>query len=352
MSGGVRAAAPGAVQGRPAEIVLELAAPITRVTRPCFGGSPPPPRATVRYPNPRGGMEEAAEIDLFGVTLGDRRLGALRAALENGDVCRVTLGSDVLSSVALWIDPASRKLRLLPTRERKEYEAELRAVAAGEEAWVIAVERDPSTDWPLLAVRARQGGNVLTGPVVLSTGNTDTTLSGKAATSARLRGVPTGPRDRDVPPGTKLPDALGAEAVKLDALELAPGVGLRDVVVRTDPDWSGASLGRLGGDVWGKFVFLLDARAGVLVLRRPRLVSSLSRQRCGASPDASEEKCFELHQRASLDGVELVATVWRDLPQGASVHLEVLDGEGAILARRCRVGFSFTPTGRGVSTAH
>ncbi|HZA51544.1 MAG TPA: hypothetical protein VE549_12445, partial [Myxococcaceae bacterium] len=239
LSGGVRAAAPGTVQGRPAEIVLELAAPITRVTRPCFAGSPPPARATVRYPNPRGGVEEAAEIDLFGVKLGDRRLGALRAAVEHGDVCRVTLGSDVLGSVAVWIDPSSRKLRLLPSRERKEYETELRAVAAGEEAWVIAVERDPSTDWPLLAVRARQGGNVLTGPVVLSTGNANTTLSAKAVADARLRGYAAGPRDREVPPGSELPDALGAEAVKLDALELAPGVGLRDAVVRTDPDWSG-----------------------------------------------------------------------------------------------------------------
>jgi hypothetical protein len=188
--------------------------------------------------------------------------------------------------------------------------------------------------------------------VVLSTGSADTTLSAKAVNDARLRGYATGPRDREVPPGSELPDALGAEAVKLDALELAPGVGLRDAVVRTDPDWSGASLGTLGGDVWGKFVFLLDARAGVLVLRRPSLVSSPSRQRCGASPDASEEKCFELYQRSAADGVELVATIWRDLPAGASVHLEVLDGEGAVLARRCRVGFSFTPTGRGVSTAH
>jgi hypothetical protein len=352
LSGGVRAAALGTVQGRPAEIVLELAAPITTVTRPCFNGPPPPARATVRYPNPRGGVEEAAEIDLVGVKLGDRRLGAIRAALGDGEICRVTLGSDVLASVAVWIDPASRKLRLFPSRDRAAYEAEVRATPAGEEAWVIDVERDPSTDWPLLAVRARQGGNVLTGPVVLTTGNPDTTFSGKAMSSARLRSASPAPRDRELPQGVALPDTIGGDAVVLDALELAPGVGLQNAVVRTDPDWSGASLGTLGGDVWGKFVFLLDARAGVLLLRRPRLVASPSRQRCGPSQAATEERCFELHQRASADGVELVATIWRDLPEGASVHLEVLDGEGAIVARRCRVGFSFTPTGRGVSTAH
>jgi hypothetical protein len=254
--------------------------------------------------------------------------------------------------VAVWIDPASRKLRLLPSRERDEYEAEARAIPAGEEAWVIAVERDPSTDWPLLAVRAKQGGNVLTGPVVLSTGNPDTTLSGRAVSSARIRAVANGPRDGEVPTGVDLPDAFRAEAVRLDALELAPGVGLRDTVVRTDPDWSGASLGTLGGDVWGKFVFLLDARAGVLVLRRPHLVLSPSRQRCGTSADASEEKCFELHQRPSPPGVELVATIWRDLPEGALVYLEVLDAQGSVVAQRCRVGFSFTPAARGVSTAH
>jgi hypothetical protein len=350
LSGGVQAAVPGSVQGRPAEIVLELADPISSVTRSCFEGTPPETRATVRYPSWRGGFLQAPEIELSGARIGQRRLGPLRAALIDGDPCRVTLGSDVLARYAVWIDPASRTLRLLASRDRAAYEAEMRSAQAGEEASLIEVERDPSSDWPMLTIRARQGRQALIGPVVLTTGSEDSVFSRASASSARIRPGPALLREIEVPPGVELPASVGGDAVELDVLELAPGISVRNAAVRTDPDWKGTAHGTLGGDVWGRFRVVLDARSGVLLLRRPRLVAGKGRQRCGAA--ATEEACVELHQRASAQGVELIATVWRDLPEGASVHLEVLDAQGAPLGGSCRTGFSFMRTGRGVSSAH
>jgi hypothetical protein len=352
LSGGVRAAVPGSVQGRPAEIVLELADPISSVTRSCFEGASPESRATVRYPSWRGGFHQAPEIELAGARIGQRRLGPLRAALMDGDPCRVTLGSDVLARYAVWIDPASRMLRLLASRDRAAYEAEIRSAqaGAGEEVSLIDVERDPSADWPMLTIRARQGQQTLIGPVVLATGAEDSVFSRASASSAQLRPGPALLREIEVPPGVELPAAFGGDAVELDVLELAPGISVRNAAVRTDPDWNGTAHGTLGGDVWGRFQMVLDARSGALVLRRPRLVAAQGRQRCG--PAASEEACVELRQRGSAQGVELIATIWRDLPEGASVHFDVLDAQGAPLGASCRTGLTFTRTGRGVSTAH
>ncbi|HYX91499.1 MAG TPA: hypothetical protein VE782_08055, partial [Myxococcaceae bacterium] len=281
--------------------------------------------------------------------IGQRRLGAIRAALIDGDGCRVTLGSEVLGRYAVWIDPASRTLRLLPGRERAAYEAEVRAAPAGEEISLLDVERDPSGDWPMLTIRARTDRNALIGPMVLTTGAEDSVVSRASASSAQLRPSPSLRRDTAATSGVHVQASAGAESIELDVLELAPAIAVRNAELRVDPGWKGTAHGALGGDVWGRFRVALDARAGVLLLRRPRVVAAQGRQQCGSD---GEEGCLELHQRAMPNGMELIATVWRDFPEGGTIYLDALDPQGAPLPASCRLGFTVAPSGRGLSSVH
>ncbi len=345
----------GEVAGTPAEVVLDVAQPLSRVTEGCFGEDVPSSGTSVRIPTPQGEYEVAEVISFSGARIGGRRLGELRAALDEGDACEVTVGSEVLTPYALEIDPARRVLRILPTRARADYAAQVRAMGSEgpDEIHLLELLRDPEGDWPLLAARVSQESNVLTGPFVVSTAAAETVVASSASESAGLERGPAFMRELGVPAGRKLPPNLGGNAIWANRIELAPGFGFREVIVGVDEGWKGSAVGVLGGDVWGRFHATVDPAAGVLFLRRPRVVGIGTRQRCAVPEgDAREEACFVLEQREAADGVEVVTTVWRDLPKGARVYLDPVDSEGRPIGAMCRVGMTFPEGERGVSAAH
>src|SRR5258708_33835405 len=102
-------------------------------------------------------------------------------------------------------------------------------------------------------------------------------------------------------PGRRLAENFTQFA--LDALELAPGFGIHRLVLRGDSGWKNpTAAGVLGTDVWGRFHWTIDLRAGIIVLRRPKASSTEGRQLC-RSPDGrdSEEAGFAVHTAKRAD---------------------------------------------------
>jgi hypothetical protein len=106
--------------------------------------------------------------------------------------------------------------------------------------------------------------------------------------------------------------------------------------------------GVLGADVWGRFNTIIDLTSRVVVLHRPRVLMSGERAQCERGGQISEEACFEFVQRKSAQGFEVGAAVWRALPQGAHLTLDL----AGVATAPCRVGFTFSPSDRGRSTFH
>ncbi|MBX5482546.1 MAG: hypothetical protein IRZ16_12020 [Myxococcaceae bacterium] len=356
-NGAVRLGVAGSVEGRPALVMFEVAQPRTSVALGCFDEEPKS-HATVRFSDARGGMLEASEIEIAEVQVGGRRLGALDAAAAEGDECVLTLGSDVLMPYALTIDPGRRSVRIGVSRPREvwlQQAATPDEAAQTKELHLLELVRDLTSDWPLLAVRARQGEAQLTGAFVLSTSLAESYVDAASAERAGLQRGSEVLRDLGFPEHVELPKSLGTDLFTLERIELSPGFGLRFTGLRADEGWSNpGAVGLLGGDVWGRFVATVDVAAGVLALERPRVFSSGGRQRCVTAADgsASEEACFVLHQTRTEEGLDVVTTVWRDLPRGARVYFDVLDGQGQPIGGMCRVGFTFPRSDRGVTAAH
>jgi hypothetical protein len=348
--GPVRFEVAGSVQGAPATVELELAQPLTTVTRGCFAHVPDSDR-TVRVQRVPGGLASFKEISLRGAHIGNAHLGTLRAGLvEEGGPCRLTVGSDVLGAYALRLSVAERTLTLEKPVAR---EAALVAVPKYESAAVLELTRDPQNDWPLLPVQLRQGGARLTGPFALSTIVPHTQVSGHAAQAAGLSTTSALLDALHLPVSLPVPPQLGADLVVTDALALTPELAVADLPVKLRSDWTAQSpVGVLGSDAWGRFDALIDLQHRYLLLARPRLSGADDHGRCEGPEGASEEACFALTSTASPHGPRVTATVWRDLPRGARVYLDVLDSNGQPLGRGCRVGFSFLAGTRGASMAH
>lgn len=360
VGGGVHAEVAGSVGGVDARVFLDVAAPITMLSTGCFGPELPKTTTFVRFLEPGGEWQEAPEIDLPPARLGDRRVGHRRVALyEDDDTCVLVLGSDVLIPYALQFDPERRTVRVLPTRPKGEY-----VDGSGDDLMLVDLTRDPKTDWPLLAVRLRQGRTTLTGPFVLSSALGQTRVGRQFAREAALKTGPDFVRELGAPENLPLPKSIGANIYAVDRVELTPDFGVRFVEVEASDEWKAQGVvGVLGGDVWGKFHATIDPAAGVLALRRPKLLRAGSMQRCvrvpeGASttspPTPSEAACFVLHQRPATkgEGLEMAATVWRELPKGARVYLDLIDAEGEELSTTCRLGLTFGRADRGVGAAH
>jgi hypothetical protein len=150
-----------------------------------------------------------------------------------------------------------------------------------------------------------------------------------------------------------MPEHLGGNVLLVEGLELSPRFGFHALALRYDREWrSDSAAGVLGGDVWGRFHATIDPAAGVLVLSRPRVHASGSRQACeSAEGEAREESCFSLVTRKTDEGIGLVGTVWRDLAEGVRIQLEPLGADGRPLSGLCRIGLTFAPGDRGQSTA-
>ncbi len=138
------------------------------------------------------------------------------------------------------------------------------------------------------------------------------------------------------------------KALGFDSFELSPGFGVKSGLLDALDGWPAQGVvGRLGADVWGRFDATFDLGAGAVLLSRPRLSISGDIQRCERAGELSEEGCFELEGAPTGEGVEAVATLWRSLPTGGRLYLDV-QSEGLA----CRVGISFPPSDRGVSAHH
>jgi hypothetical protein len=339
----LRVSVSGSLGAKRVPVLLDVDRPLSLVATGCFGKRPPAPEGKVRAPDPNG-TREWAMVPLVDLRVGDVPLPGLSAGLTGEQVCAVTLGADVLAPYALTVDPLRREVSFMPSRSREAYSAELSSASADPslETHLLELSREPTGDWPLLASRVTQSEARLTGTFILATRDPFSRIAVGPAQAQGLRALETAP---GMPP----------RAILVDSIEVAIGVGVGPLVVETSGWASPSSLGRLGPDVWGRFRATVDVQGGVLLLRRPRVLASGDRQRC-ARPGAEgfdEESCYALHTRRDADGpLALSVTAYRDLPEGGRLHLEPLGEDGQPLRTSCRVGVSFMPTSRGVTTQH
>jgi hypothetical protein len=333
----------GSLGGKPVQVLLDVDRPLSLVATACFEGKPPKPEGKVRAPEPTG-MKEWAMVPLAGLRVGDVSLPGLSAGLSGEKVCSVTLGTDVIAPYALTVDPLRREVTFTASRSREAYTAELTAAGAdpSQETHLLELSREPTGDWPLLAARVTQERARLTGPFVLATRDPFSRLALEPAQAQGLRPLET-------------VAGLPVRVIPVESVEVTEGVGVRPVIFEAATWPSPSSLGRLGPDVWGHFRATIDAQAGVLLLRRPRVLASGDRQRCARPGTESfdDESCYALYTRREQDGsVSLSATVYRDLPEGGRLHVEPLGEGGKPLQTGCTVGFTFMATSRGATTQH
>ncbi|WNG15038.1 hypothetical protein [Cystobacter fuscus] len=344
----------GHLNGRAMPVVLDVARALSAVSSGCWDEKRPVPPVTgmARVPDVYaglGGIRDWPLVRVSGLRVGGVLLGPRGMGLTGEQACAVTLGADVLAPYAFTVDPLRREVSFEKSRPRDAWLAEAAAAgtASAEEIQVLELTREPVGDWPLLAARVTQGESVLTGPFVLGTREPFSRLALGPAEAQGLHGLET---TAGLPP----------RAFLVDAVEVSSGVGVAPLVVEAGVGWKNpTTLGRLGADVWGRFRATVDVQGSTLVLRRPRVVTVEGRQRC-ARPGASaapeeprEEACFALHvRRGAGERTAVTGAVFRDLPGGGRVHLEPLGEDGKPLSLECQVGFSFSPTSRGVTTQH
>ncbi|GEN04984.1 hypothetical protein SAMN05443572_1011472 [Myxococcus fulvus] len=252
----------GKLGTRTVPVVLDVARPLSMVSQECFEGGIPPPEGTVRAPEIAGGFRAWPVVPLPALTVSGALVPLRTAGVSGEKPCSVTLGSDVLEPYALTVDPLRREVTFTASRSREMYVAETSASDAAREVHRVELSREPVGDWPLLAARVAQGESELTGPFVLSTREPFSRIALGPAEAQGLQPLETA---ANLPPRT----------FAVDSVDVAEGVGVRPLVVEAAGRWdSPSSLGRLGPDVWGRFTATLDAKGGVLVLRRPRVLAA------------------------------------------------------------------------------
>lgn len=344
---GLRVAMPGQIFETPAEILVDVAATMTLVTKACIE-APMISSTRVKVVDPLGGETTYPVTRLVGLTVAGRRLTPLEAGLADGQGCVVVLGTDVMAGAALQIDPAKRVVRFVPTSPRAEWIAS--AERLGGEVQVLELTKDPLHDWPLLAARLTQGQATYTGPFLLSTHERSSRVFETPLASAGFSSTGDLLQKLELPKDVQLPMDLSAfQGIAMDKVEFTPGVGTQSVTFSVA---SGAApngvAGVLAADTWGRFEVTLDVTSGVLMLHRPRVLSAGDRHRCARGQEApTEDACFQLEQVRAGRGVAVTATIWRPLPEGGRLYL---DFPG--LSPACRIGFTFDSGDRGRNTQH
>lgn len=335
----------GAVQQVEAEISFDPSQPVSFISSRCVAD--PALVARVTVPDAFGPDETFPVTRVVGLQVGSTRFRAFEAAVASGKSCVVVLGAPELAALAIEVSPVTRTVHFRPSQSREQWAAE--AQASGDDAQVLSFTRDPRYDWPLLPVRLRQGPTAFDATMLLSLREPRSRIFDDAARAGGLRPGLELLRGLPLPAGLELPPELAQlRGYAWDALELAPGFGLSvgslEIEQGAPPH---AVQGLVGADVWGRFFMAYDVGSSMLILRRPRVFVSGSSARCERGGVVSQEACFELHATPVADGVDLTATVWRPLPQGAQLSLDLVGGTGA-----CHVGLSFSAGDRGRSTHH
>jgi hypothetical protein len=347
LPGPMRLVTQGSVFKVPAEVFFDVGSPLSTATTGCFEDGPMV-EGQVETGFPDGTRRALPELTLRGLTFGGRRYVPIKVGLEESKDCDVALGMDVLLPWALQVNLAKRELTFLRSATRADYEARaLEQAAEGAETHQLELTRDPAGDWPMLALRVKQANEMLIAPLVLSTREAVTRVSADAVRGAGLKvgrelfdGLP-------VPEGIKLPDSMVVtDVVVTDGLELSPGFGVSAHSLKLMTKWQGKGVsGVLASDVWGRFDSVIDVQGGVLWLKRPRVMESGTVQRCVRGEVTSEEGCYELAANATGKGVEAAVTLWRSLPAGGRLYLDVKSEQAA----PCRIGFTFGASDRGAS---
>lgn len=346
--GPVRLMTPGTVGAVAADVFFDVGSPLSTATAGCFPEARVEGQVETHFPD--GTTRKLPELTLRTLSFGGIRHAPLKVGVEEGKDCDVVLGVNALTPWALKLDLAHRELTFLRSATRADYQARaLDQSASGNETHLLELTRDPAGDWPMLAIRAKQNTETLTAPFVLSTRDAVTRVSGPAVRGAGLKvgrelfdGLP-------VPDGISLPPSMAVtDVVVTEGLELAPGFGVTTHPLKLDEKWEGKSAaGVLGGDVWGRFDAVIDVQGQVLWLKRPRVLQSGNVQRCVRGETTGEEGCYELVARGTPEGLEAAVTLWRALPSGGRLYLDV-PGEPA---PPCKIGMSFSAADRG-SSAH
>lgn len=338
----MRVVADAELDGQPAELSFDPSQPVSFITSGCGAREV---IAEVKVPDAFGPDEAYPLTRVSGLVVGGKHFRPFEAALAQGNACIVVFGQRELSDVALEVNPATRTLRFRPSQPRAKWLAELEK--RGGDAQVLTVTREPRTDVPLLTLRVRQGPAQLDDAVLLSLSEPKTRLY---ETRVRAAGLKPGlelleglPVPKDLPP-----EFSQLRGLAYETLELAQGFGVTDGMLELEKGAPPhAAQGVVGADVWSHFVTTWDVQENLLVLWRPRVFVSGGRAKCERDGVTSAENCFELHAAVTRGQLRATVMVWSPLPDGAQLSLDVAGGE-----RACGVGFSFSPTGRGVSTHH
>jgi hypothetical protein len=314
----------GSVGPNPARVLLDLTRPLTLVADGCLAGvEVASTGGKVEVPRISGGKDVYPEVGLRGLRVGPRRLAARPVGVMAGEaVCRVWLGLDALLPYALEIDPVLRRILLVPSRPTEAYA--LMEAQPGEEVALASVSREPTTDVPLVPVRVALQTLGFAGAFVLSTAEEHSSLF-----------LPPGTLDTS---GPQSGTALGeVELVVPEQLELAPGFSLRHIPLRVEEGEASAVVGRLGADVWGRFHTILDVKAGILRLARPRI----------GSETCSSASCVQTEVLQRAEGSkEATVTLWGVLPEGGVAHLQARNEAGVAL---CDLALWWTPSSAGES---
>lgn len=342
---GLRIALAGQVFQVPAEIFVDVATPMTLVTTACLDS--PMVGARVTITDPMGSDDVFPVTRLAGLTVAGRRLIPLEAGLVEGTSCVVVIGTDLLASTALQLDPSRRVLRFVRSRPRDEWVAW--AEQLGGEVQVLELTKDPKHDWPLLAARVTQGENTFTGAFSLSTRERSSRIFEAPLRQAGFTSTADLVQKLELPKELLPMELASFQGVAIDKVELSPGVGTQGLSFALS---KGAPphgvVGVLAADAWGRFEVTIDVSAGVLLLHRPRLLAAGDRYRCArGSQGPTEDSCFELQQVGAGTGLLVTATVWRPLPEGGRLYLDF-----AGVTPPCRIGFTFDAGDRGRSTQH
>lgn len=300
-------------------VLLDVTRPRTLVSEGCLrnvrvaqeGG-----RVTI--PDARGGAETFEELSLRDLSVGDRRLAPLAVGVRPGDACEVWLGLDVLGSYALAVDPLRRLVRFSAPLSAEAY-ALVRPDAA-EEVGLVRLSREPRTDVPLLPVRLSLETLQFAGTFLLSTTEEQSQLF--------------------LPPGAlEAASVMGEdEVIAPRVLEVAPELQLTHAPLGLAEQGDGTLMGILGADVWGRFDVVLDLRAGILRLSRPRS----STERC---EDASCLEAVVLERSGQRTGSVMLRG---RLPEGGVFALRALGAQKETL---CELEVSFPMSGSGETLA-
>ncbi len=335
----------GSVQELEAEISFDPSQPVSFVTSKCV--AEPLFVARVSVPDAFGPDEVFPITRVTGLRVGSTRFHEFEAAVAAGKRCVVVLGAPELKDLALAVSPVARTVTFRPSQSREQWAVE--AEASGDDAQVLALARDPRFDWPLLPIRVRQGPTAIDLTLLFSLREPRSRVFDDWARAAGLKPGLELLEGLALPEGLELPPELSQlRGYAWDTLEFSPGFGLTVGSLESEPGAPPHAVhGLLGADAWSRFFMTYDVGSSVLVLRRPRVFISGNQARCERGGVVSEEACFELNAAPAGDGVDVTATVWRPLPRGAQLSLDLTGGTG-----NCRLGLTFSPGDRGRSTHH